>query len=74
MSLMSVLFWRCEEAKWKPHVELFLALMTAFKKELRTSSWHTSSTRGTFQHAPVFEVYVTIPYAMCTQSDSLLIV
>lgn len=22
MLLMSVLFWRCEEVKWKPHVEL----------------------------------------------------
>lgn len=30
-----------------------------------------SSTRGTFQHDPVLEDYVTILYALCTHSDSL---
>ena len=32
MSLMSVLFWRYEEAKWKPHVERVLHYRPSMEK------------------------------------------
>lgn len=33
MSSMSALFWRCGEAKWKPHVEHVLHWLTGVEKQ-----------------------------------------
>lgn len=67
MSLMSVLFWRCEEAKWKPHVERILRCLLSMKKSgLRNQLLVYYPTVGNFSTLTTgssFASFVTILHA-----------